>query len=110
MTRPSGSIACRHGNGWRSLIGERRATRVAGTCCNGRPLDCQIDYLQFCHRRSLLDRFEGSEWWPEEKETESHADGIFLERCGRLTPSDFTTAFRVTLDWMREWEPGIASA
>jgi EAL and modified HD-GYP domain-containing signal transduction protein len=30
--------------------------------------------------------------------------------CGRLTPSDFTTAFRVALDWMREWESGTAGA
>ncbi len=82
----SQDIGVIHGNGWRSVIGERRARRVAGKCCNGRPLDCQVDYLQFCHRRSLLDRFEGREWWPEEKETESHADGIFLERCGSLTP------------------------
>ena len=82
----SQDIGVIHGNGWRSVIGERWATRVAGKCCNGRPLDCQVDYLQFCHRRTLLDRFEGDEWWPEAKETESHADGIFLERCGSLTP------------------------
>jgi len=73
-------------NGWRAIIGERRAMGMAGRCCNGRALDCEVDYLQFCHRRSLLDQFPGSEWWPEGKETEGHADGIFMERCGALTP------------------------
>ena len=30
--------------------------------------------------------------------------------CGRLAPSDFTAAFRVALEWTREWESGIAGA
>ena len=25
-------------------------------------------------------------WWPEEKATEDHADGIFMERIGFVTP------------------------
>jgi EAL and modified HD-GYP domain-containing signal transduction protein len=25
-------------------------------------------------------------------------------RCGRLTPRDFTRAFRSALDWTRDWE------
>lgn len=73
-------------NGWRAVVGERRAIGVAGRCCGGRPLDCQVDYLQFCHRKSILDKMQGSEWWSESKSTESHADGIFMERCGELTP------------------------
>lgn len=74
-------------NGMRAVVGERRAVGVAGRCCNGRTLDCQVDYLQFCHRRTLLDRFPGKEWWPEAKDMhENHADGIFMERCGQLTP------------------------
>lgn len=74
-------------NGWRSVIGERRAVGIAGRCCNGRTLDCQVDYLQFCHRKTLLDKFTfGNEFWPEGKDTESHADGVFMERCGQIVP------------------------
>lgn len=73
-------------NGWRAITGERRAIGVAGKCCNGRPLDCQVDYLQFCHKKTLLDKMQGTEWWSESKSTESHADGVFMERCGELTP------------------------
>lgn len=73
-------------NGNRAVVGERRAVGLAGRCCGGRTLDCQVDYLQFCHRKSLLDRFAGNEWWPESKHSESHADGVFMERCGVITP------------------------
>lgn len=73
-------------NGDRAVIGERRAIGLAGRCCNGRPLDCHVDYLQFCHKRTLLDKLPGTEWWSESKDTESHADGVFMEVCGTITP------------------------
>jgi spore maturation protein CgeD len=73
-------------DGRRSIVGERRAIGLAGQCCGGRALDCQVDYLQFCHRRRLLDSFEGKQWWPEGKDTEAHADGVFMEACGEITP------------------------
>jgi hypothetical protein len=41
------------------------------------------------HRRSILRSIKGFdclEWWPEGKETEGHADGIFMERIGAVTP------------------------
>jgi spore maturation protein CgeD len=73
-------------DGSRAVVGERRAVGLAGRSCRGRPLDCQVDYLQFCHRREILRFFRGKEYWPEGKRTESHADGIFMERCGRYVP------------------------
>jgi hypothetical protein len=73
-------------DGRRCIVGERRAIGLAGRCCGGRALDCQVDYLQFCHRRRLLDHFEGEQWWPEGKDTEAHADGVFMEACGEITP------------------------
>lgn len=73
-------------NGDRAVTGERRAIGVAGRCCNGRPLDCHVDYLQMCHRSSVLKQLSDREWWPESKETESHADGVFMEIIGRTTP------------------------
>ncbi len=73
-------------NGWRSLVGERRATVPGGKCCGGRIMDCQVDYLQLCHRPEVLKRFGHHEYWPESKETEGHADGIFMERIGELVP------------------------
>jgi hypothetical protein len=73
-------------NGWRSLVGERRATVPGGKCCGGRIMDCQVDYLQLCHRPEILNRFSHGEYWPESKETEGHADGIFMERIGELVP------------------------
>lgn len=74
-------------NGWRAITGERRAIGIAGRCCGGRTMDCQVDYLQFCHRRSLLEKMPGQEWWRENKDQhENHADGIFMDRCGDITP------------------------
>lgn len=74
-------------NGWRAVVGERRAIGMAGKCCNGRTLDCQVDYGQMCHRLSLLNRLPGGdEYWNEGKETESHADGVFMEKIGSVTP------------------------
>jgi hypothetical protein len=73
-------------NGWRAVVGERRADRPGGKSCNGKQMDCVVDYLQFCHKTDLFSMFENNEYWPEGKDTESHADGVFMEKCGRLVP------------------------
>ncbi len=39
------------------IVGERRACASGGKKCAGRIMDCQVDYLQLCHRRSALRRF-----------------------------------------------------
>ncbi|MFO0964556.1 MAG: glycosyltransferase family A protein [Gemmataceae bacterium] len=68
------------------IIGERRALAPGGKCCAGRIMDGQVDYLQLCHRRAALDAFSGDEYWPEERATGDHADGLFMEKLGRLYP------------------------
>jgi hypothetical protein len=73
-------------NGWRALVGERRATVHGGRSCGGRTMDCEVDYLQFCHCADVLRHFPGDEYWPESKETAEHADGLFMERVGDLVP------------------------
>jgi GT2 family glycosyltransferase len=73
-------------DGTRTICGERRATRIGGRCVNGRRMDCEVDYLQFCHRREVIGLLDGDEYWPEAKDTESHADGIFMERFGEHVP------------------------
>lgn len=73
-------------NGWRAIVGERIATTVGGRSCQGRGMDCQVDYLQFCHKRALLKRFPTDEYWREGKDTESHADGVFMEQVGCYVP------------------------
>jgi GT2 family glycosyltransferase len=73
-------------NGKRAIVGERRATTPAGRSCSGRVLDCEVDYLQLCHKREILRYFPDDEYWPEDKETETHADGIFMERIGAIVP------------------------
>src|SRR6266481_4048351 len=50
-------------NGSRTIIGERRATEAGGRCCRGRPMDCQVDYLQLCHKTSVLRYLSGDEFW-----------------------------------------------
>jgi spore maturation protein CgeD len=71
------------------IIGRRIADRPAGRFCKGRKLDCQVDYLQFCHTRAMLNRmcevYRTSEFHPEDKSHADHADGIFLEKVGALT-------------------------
>ena len=37
-------------DGRHAILGERRATRIGGRCGSGRTMDCEVDYLQFCHR------------------------------------------------------------
>jgi hypothetical protein len=73
-------------NGWRALVGERRATAPGGRSCGGRKMDSEVDYLQFCHRADVLRLFPDDEYWPESKETEEHADGLFMERVGAFVP------------------------
>lgn len=68
------------------LLGERRASSVGGRSCQGRTMDCQVDYLQFCHRERVLRLFTSDEYWPESLETRSHADGVFMERVGTYVP------------------------
>jgi hypothetical protein len=72
-------------NGWRLVLGERRATEPGGRSCHGRKMDGEVDYLQLCHKAELLKRFPTDSYWPEDKASESHADGIFMERLGELT-------------------------
>lgn len=73
-------------DGTSGIYFERRATKIAGRCCGGQSLDCQVDYLQLCHRRELLRFFPSNEYWPESAEVRWHADGVFLEKIGMLTP------------------------
>ena len=73
-------------DGHTAIVGERRARAAGGKCCHGRIMDCQVDYLQLCHRRSLLKQFPTDEYWPEDKATEDHADGLFMEKLGQLCP------------------------
>ncbi len=79
-------IAVIYPNGWRAIVGERRATLPGGRSCNGRRMDGHVDYLQFCHKASILELFPDQEYWPEGKDSETHADGIFMERVGERVP------------------------
>jgi spore maturation protein CgeD len=76
-------------DGKTKIIGQRIADRPAGTFCNGRKLDCEVDYLQFCHTRKLLEQFEqvyGTKRpHSEDKKDANHADGIFMEQVGAIT-------------------------
>ncbi len=72
--------------GEKFLLREILADRVRGSCCGGAALDCQVDYLQLCHRAALLDSFPDDEYWPEGREAIRHADGLFLEKIGNLVP------------------------
>jgi len=70
------------------IIGRRLADRPAGKFCKGRKLDCQVDYLQFCHTAKLLDKyreeFQTNEFHIEDRLQSLHADGIFLEQMGEI--------------------------
>lgn len=68
--------------GTTTITGERRALEIRGRCAYGYPLDCHVDYAQLCIRRCVLERCQ----WPEERVTQTHADGVFMERIGALTP------------------------
>lgn len=72
--------------GEKLVFRELLAEEVKGSCCGGGPLDCQVDYLQLCHKTDLFDFFPEGDFWPEDREVIQHADGIFLEKIGRLVP------------------------
>lgn len=76
-------------NGKTRIIGRRMADRPAGRFCKGRKLDCQVDYLQFCHTRAILDTlarvYKTTRYHSEDKRDAAHADGIFMEQVGTLT-------------------------
>jgi glycosyltransferase involved in cell wall biosynthesis len=65
---------------------EMIAEEMKGSCCGGGPLDCQVDYLQLCHKAELFDLFPDEDFWPEDREVIRHADGIFLEKIGSRVP------------------------
>jgi glycosyltransferase involved in cell wall biosynthesis len=65
---------------------EMIAQEMKGSCCGGGPLDCQVDYLQLCHKAALFDLFADEDFWPEDREVIRHADGIFLEKIGSRVP------------------------
>lgn len=64
------------------IYGQRKALEIGGR--GAYPMDCRVDYLQLCHRLSVLEHFENEEYWPEGKEHEKHADGVFMERLGQI--------------------------
>ena len=76
-------------NGDTQIIGRRVADRPGGRSCKGRKLDCQVDYLQFCHTARILGRFRDAykttQYHSEDKRDALHADGIFMEQIGALT-------------------------
>jgi spore maturation protein CgeD len=76
-------------DGKTQIIGHRVADRPGGRFCKGRKLDCQVDYLQFCHTAKILDRlrevYKTTQYHSEDKRDSHHADGIFMERIGALT-------------------------
>ena len=72
--------------GEKLLFRELLADEAKGSCCGGGALDCQVDYLQLCHKADLFDLFPEGDFWPEDREVIQHADGIFLEKIGSLVP------------------------
>jgi glycosyltransferase involved in cell wall biosynthesis len=76
-------------DGKTQIIGRRVADRPGGRSCKGRKLDCQVDYLQFCHTAKILDKFREAyhttQYQSEDKRDAHHADGIFMEQIGALT-------------------------
>lgn len=71
-------------DGSRIHSGERRAIDKVGKCV-GSPMDCKIDYLQFCHSREILEKISFP-YWPEGLDTKEHADGIFMDKIGEIVP------------------------
>ncbi|MDB6112523.1 MAG: cgeD, partial [Pedosphaera sp.] len=71
------------------IIGKRIADRPAGRFCKGRKLDCEVDYLQFCHSRAILEKmrvaYRTDEYHPEDLRRRAYADGVFMEKIGSLT-------------------------
>lgn len=77
-------------SGKTTVTGQRLADRPAGHFCRGRRLDSRVDYLQFCHTAAILDKYrevyKTTQYHIEDKRYATHADGIFMERIGNLTP------------------------
>jgi hypothetical protein len=82
----SQDIAVIRSDGTRQITGERLAVGVGGAYAKGRRMDCQVDYLQFCHKVDVLRKLPGDEYMPECLETSRHADGVFMERVGGVVP------------------------
>lgn len=78
---PSGEI---------KYIKTRYAHEVKGKCVNGGKLDCVVDYLQVCHTMEILDHYKKiyktDKYLSEDRKDNLHADGIFLEMLGAITP------------------------
>lgn len=76
-------------DGKTQIVGERVADRPAGQFCKGRKLDCQVDYLQFCHTFRILKKLGEvlgtTQYHVEDKAHGHHADGVFMEQIGKLT-------------------------
>lgn len=64
------------------IYSQRKALEIGGKGAYG--MDCRVDYLQFCHRREVLEHFEDDEYWPEGRATERHADGVFMDKVGDI--------------------------
>lgn len=65
-------------DGSRYVLGERRAIEPMGKFGNKFiSMDCKVDMMQFCHTKRVWTS------WPDGKDTESHADGVFMDRIGR---------------------------
>lgn len=62
------------------LCGSRLAFEIGGK--NAYKMDCRVDGLQFCHRKSVLDNLD--EYWPEDIKHKKNADGIFMDRIGKF--------------------------
>lgn len=72
-----------------TVVGRKHANEPAGRFCQGRKIDLELDYLQFCHTAAILERYRQvyrtTEFFSENREHATHADGIFMENVGALT-------------------------
>ena len=72
------------------LEGNRYADLLRGSFCQGHPIHSQVDYLQLCHTRAILKRYQEAyrttEFYPESRAHDQDADSVFLEKIGALTP------------------------
>ena len=70
--------------------GNRYADLLRGQCCQGAKIHSEVDYLQLCHTRAILERYEQAygtkEFYPESRAHDQDADSVFLEKIGELTP------------------------
>jgi hypothetical protein len=96
-------------DGQSKIVGARRALVTGGRCCAGRIMDCQVDYLQLCHRRDALQSFPTDEYWPEDKATGDHADGLFMEKLGSCYPI-LPIDRKVSLNRRTPWSVNMAAA